>query len=221
MELADLKKFIEESLEFWKVPGVAVSIVKDGEVILAEGFGYKDLENKKKMTADTVLPIGSVTKSFTAMAAAILVDEQKMTWDTPINEYIPDFKMFDPVASANVNIRDMLCHRTGLPRHDMMWAGGTGQSFTREDLIRRIRYLENNAGFRDKAQYQNHMLATVGHAVEKVSGKSWENFVEEKIFKPLGMSNSNFHVADSQKTADYGLPYRHDYKCDVYKTPNN
>ena len=219
MELGDLRKFIEESLEFWKVPGVAVGIVKDGEVILAEGFGYKDLENKKKMTADTVLPIGSATKSFTAMAAAILIDEEKMTWDTPINEYIPGFKMFDPVASANVNIRDMLCHRTGLPRHDLMWAGGTGLSFTREDLIRRVRYLENNAGFREKSQYQNHMLATVGHAVEKVSGKSWEDFVKEKIFKPLGMNSSNFHVADSQKAADHGMPYRHDLKNDFEIKP--
>jgi len=219
MELGDLRSFIEESLEFWKVPGVAVSIVKDGEVILAEGFGYKDLENKKKMTADTVLPIGSASKSFTAMAAAILIDEEKMTWDTPVNEYIPGFKMYDPVASANANIRDMLCHRTGLPRHDLMWAGGTGLSFTREDLIRRVRYLENNAGFREKAQYQNHMLATVGHAVENVSGESWEDFVKEKIFKPLGMNSSNFHVADSQKAADHGLPYRHDFKNDMAIKP--
>lgn len=219
MKLGDLKGYIEESLDYWKVPGVALAIVKDGEVVHAEGYGYKDLENKKKMTADTVLPIGSASKSFTSMAAGILIDEKKMNWDTPINEYIPGFKMFDPVASANVSIRDMLCHRTGLPRHDLMWAGGTGLSFTREDLIRRVRYLESNAGFREKSQYQNHMYATVGHAVEKVSGKSWEAFVKEKIFDPIGMKDSNFHVSDSQKAADYGLPHRHDRKDGIKIIP--
>ncbi|MCL2421229.1 MAG: serine hydrolase [Defluviitaleaceae bacterium] len=210
-KLGDLKGHIEASLEFWKVPGVAVAIVKDGEVVLSEGYGYKDLENKKKMTANTVLPIGSATKSFTSMAAGILADDGQLDWDTPVNEYIPGFKMFDPVASAHVSIRDMLCHRTGMPRHDLMWAGGTGLSFTREELIRRVRFLENNAQFREKGQYQNHMFATVGHAVEKISGKSWEDFVKEKIFTPLGMKHSNFHVADSQKAPDYGMPYRLDY----------
>ena len=212
--MGDLKGYIEESLKFWKVPGVAVAIVKDGKVVLAEGYGYKDLKNKKKMTADTLLPIGSSTKPFTAMAAAILVDEGKLNWDTPVNEYIPGFKMYNPVASSYVSTRDMLCHRTGLPRHDLMWAGGTGLSFTREDLIRRVRYLENNAQFREKAQYQNHMFATVGHTIEKITGKSWEDYVKAKILKPLGMKNTNFHVADSQKAPDYALPYRKNYKAD-------
>lgn len=206
--IGDLKSFVEEALEYWKVPGVAIAIVKDGEVVLADGFGYKDLENKKKITADTLMPIGSASKSFTSMAAGILVDEDKLEWDKPVSDYIPGFRMFDPVANSMVSVRDMLCHRTGLPRHDLMWAGGTGLSFTREDLIRRVRYLENNAQFREKAQYQNHMYATVGHVVEKISGKSWEAFVKEKIFDPIGMSKANFHVADSQKAPDHGLPYR-------------
>jgi len=209
-KLGDLKGHIEKSLETWNVPGVAVSIVKDGETILAEGFGYKDVENKKPMTANTVLPIGSASKSFTSMAAAILVEEGKMEWDTPINQYIPAFQMFDPVASAHISVRDMLCHRGGMPRHDLMWAVSKHDSFTREDLIRRVRYLENNAQFREKAQYQNHMFATVGYAIEKVSGKTWEEFVKERIMDPIGMKNSNFSTADSQKMPDYALPYRHD-----------
>ena len=214
-KLGDLKGHINESLAYWKVPGIAIAIVKDGEVVLAEGYGYKDLENKKQMTADTVLPIGSATKSFTSMAAGILVDEQKLDWDKPVNEYIPGFKLFNPVASAYVSVRDMLCHRTGLPRHDLMWAGGTGLSFTREDLIRRLRYLENNVQFRETAQYQNHMFATVGHTVEKITGKSWEDFIKEKIFDPLKMKSSNFHVSDSQKAPDYGLPYRLNKKKEI------
>lgn len=213
----DLKSYVENALAYWKVPGVAVAIVKDGKVVLAEGYGYKDLENKKKMTANTVLPIGSASKSFTSMAAGILVDEGKFDFDKPISNYIPGFRMFDPVASTYVSARDMLCHRTGMPRHDLMWAGGTGQSFTREDLIRRVQYLENSAQFREKAQYQNHMFATVGYAVEKVSGKTWENFVQKRIFDPLGMKDSNFHVADSQKAADFGLPYRHDEKKKIVR----
>ena len=209
-KLGDLKGFVEESIKHWNVPGVALSIVKDGEVVLAEGFGFKDLENKKPMTADTIMPIGSTTKSFTSMAAAILVEEGKLDWDAPVNEYIPNFKMFDPVASRLISVRDMLCHRGGMPRHDLMWAGGTGEAFTREDLVKRVRHLENNAQFREKAQYQNHMFATVGHVIENITKKSWEDFVKEKILKPLGMKDSNFQVSESQKAPDHGLPYRHD-----------
>ena len=209
-KLGDLREHIEKALEHWKVPGVAVSIVKDGKVVLAEGYGYKDVENKVPMTPDTVLPIGSASKSFTSMAAAMLVEEGKMGWDTPVTEYIPAFKMYDPVATQLVNVRDMLCHRTGMPRHDLMWAISDHNTFTREDLIRRVRYLESSAQFRQKAQYQNHMFATVGYAIEKVSGKTWEEFVQEKIMDELKMTDSNFSVADSQKTADFGLPYRHD-----------
>ena len=209
-KLGDLKGHVEKTLGEWNVPGVAISIVKDGETVLAEGFGFKDLENKKPMTPNTVLPIGSASKSFTSMSAAILVEEGKMEWDTPVNQYIPAFKMFDPVATAHISVRDMLCHRGGMPRHDLMWAVSTHTSFTRKNLIHRLRHLENNAGFREKSQYQNHMFATVGYAVEKVAGVTWEEFVKERIMTPLGMNDSNFSVADSQKTADYGLPYRHD-----------
>ena len=218
-KLGDLKGHIEKSLEAWKVPGVAISIVKDGETVLAEGYGFKDLENKKPMTADTLLPIGSASKSFTSMAAAILVEDGKMEWDTPVNQYIPAFKMFDPVASQHISARDMLCHRGGMPRHDLMWAVSTHTSFTREDLIRRLRFLENNVQFREKSQYQNHMFAAVGYAIEKVSGKTWEEFVKERIMKPIGMNDSNFSVADSQKMPDYALPYRHDKEKNI--TPAN
>lgn len=207
-KLGDIKGYIEESLTLWKVPGLAVSIVKDGEVILAEGYGYKDFVNKRPMTPDSLLPIGSVSKSFTAMAAAILADEGKMDLDAPINQYIPAFKMFDPVAGQNISARDMLCHRSGMPRHDFMWAVGADDAFTREEIVRRIRFLENNIQFREKTQYQNHMFTIVGRAIEMITGKTWEEFVKERIMSPLDMNNSNFDVAESQKTLDFALPHR-------------
>ena len=208
-KLGDLKGHIEKAMKTWNVPGVALSIVKDGEVVLVEGYGYKDLENKLPMTGDTVLPIGSASKSFTAMGAAILTEEGKMDWDAPVSQYIPAFKMFDPVASQLISVRDMLCHRGGMPRHDLMWVVGDSTAFTRQDLIRRVRFLENNAQFREKSQYQNHMFATVGYAIEQASGKTWEEFTKEKILQPLGMKDSNFSVVDSQKAPDHALPYRH------------
>ena len=217
-KLDGLDEHFEASLKHFNVPGAAVSVVKDGEVVLAKGYGYKDFTNKAPMTENTVLPIGSATKSFTAMAACILADEGKLCLDAPVRKYLPGFEMHDPAATQYITLRDMLCHRGGMPRHDLMWAVTTSTSFTREDLVARIRYLEPNAGFREKSQYQNHMIAAVGHVVEKVSGTTWEDFVKEKILSPLGMDSSNFSCADSQKMADFGLPHKWDKQKNIIVT---
>jgi CubicO group peptidase (beta-lactamase class C family) len=214
-ELNDIRGLTEAMLEDWKTPGAAVSVVKDGELVFAEGFGYRDMEKKEPMTADTVLPIGSATKSFTSMAAQILADEGRLDLDKPVNEYIPGFKMFDPAASAAVSVRDMLCHRTGLPRHEFMWAMS---NFTREDLIRRVRYLENFSEFRKTPSYQNHMYAAAGYAVEKITGMTWEAFVRERILDPLGMTRTNFSYGDSVLGPDCALPYKHDKEGSIVRT---
>jgi len=200
---ADLKgfsEFVVQTMAAWKVPGMAVAIVKDGQVIFAEGFGFRDIEQGLKVTPHTIFPIGSSSKAFTAADVGILVDEGKVGWDEPVRTYLPDFKLQDEYASARITLRDMLSHRTGLARHELMWMGG---QFNRRELYDRLRYLEMNKDLRTTMQYNNLMIMTAGYLVGKVDGSSWEEFTQRKILDPLGMKETNFSVALTQKTADF------------------
>src|SRR4030043_709070 len=189
----------------WKVPGLAVSIVKDGKIIFAEGFGYRDVEQKLKVTPHTVFAIGSCTKAFTATAMGMLVDEGKVGWDKPVRDYLPAFNLQDVVASERMTPRDLLCHRSGLPRHDAMWYGS---ALSREEIFSRLQYLEPSKDFRTVWQYQNLMFMTAGYLVGEMAGMRWEAFIQKRIFEPLEMKESNFSVNDSQKAPDFALPYQ-------------
>ncbi len=202
--LQGIRTFIDTTLSQWNVPGVAVSIVKDGEILMTEGFGYSDLENNKPMTSNTLLGIGSSTKAFTAFSVGLLVDDGIIDWNTPIKTYMPDFKMYDDFATEQMTAIDLLTHRSGLPRHDMMWYGSY---FTREELYERLRYLEPNEPFRYTFQYQNLMLMTAGLMVGRLSNSTWEDVVQERIFNPLGMNSTNFSVDVSQSSDDFAIPY--------------
>lgn len=120
-EWKGFRSFVLQKMKEWNVPGAAIAVVKDDEVIMAEGFGFKDKEQKLKVNPETVFAIGSATKGFTTAGMAILADEGKMDWDLPVREYLHEFKMHDPVATERLTPRDLACHRSGLPRHDMMW----------------------------------------------------------------------------------------------------
>jgi len=200
----DLRNFIETEMKNWNVPAVAVLIVKNDKVIFSEGFGYRDLEKKLKVTSNTIFPIGSVSKSFTVLALGMLADEKKLDFDQPVRNYLPTFRMYDDYLTGHITPRDMLSHRTGLPRHDLVWynAGLTG-----EETTKRIRYLQLSYGFRERFQYNNLMYQASGCLVEELTGRTWEEFVEERIFMPLGMESSNFSIEELQKYPDYALPY--------------
>jgi CubicO group peptidase (beta-lactamase class C family) len=203
----DLKGFDEFAAKLsaeWKVPGMAVSVVKSGKVIYAQGLGLRDVNQGLKVTPNTLFAIGSCSKAFTAADVGILVDEGKVGWDKPVRTYLPAFKLSDEVASEQMTPRDLLSHRSGLPRHDLMWYGS---SFSRKELFDRLQYLEPNRDFRAVWQYQNLMVMTAGYLVEEVSGMSWEDFTRKKILDPLGMKASNFSVEDSKKAPDFALPY--------------
>ena len=204
VNLKGFSEFAAKTMAEWKVPGMAVAIVKDGKVIFAEGFGFRDVEQGLKVTPHTLFPIGSCSKAFTAADVGILVDEGKVGWDEPVRTYLPDFKLQDEYASEHATPRDLLSHRTGLPRHDLMWIGG---QFDRRELYDRIRYLEMNKEFRSTWQYQNLMFMTAGYLVGKVDGSSWEDFTQKRILDPLGMKETNFSVALTQKAADFSRPY--------------
>jgi len=203
--LKGFNEFITKTMAEWKVPGMAISIVKDGKLIFSEGFGFRDVKQGLKVTPQTLFAIGSCSKAFTAVTVGILVDEGKLDWDKPVRTYIPSFKLYDPFASERMTPRDLLCHRSGLPRHDTMWYGS---SFSRKELFDRLQYLEPSKDFRAVWQYQNLMFMTAGYVVGQITGTTWEKFVAERILNPLGMKGSNFSVIESQKAPDFALPYR-------------
>lgn len=200
----DFAAFVTKTLAEWNVPGVGVAVVKGGKVVLAEGYGFRDYANKLPVTPRTLFAIGSSSKAFTATTVGIMVDEGKLAWDTPVREYLPTFMLQDEAVTAQATPRDLLCHRTGLGRHDLGWIGS---EFSRQEHFDRMRYLEVNAGFRSIFQYNNYMFMTAGYLAGKVAGSTWEDVVRARIFEPLGMAHSNFSMADSRKTPDVALPY--------------
>ncbi len=197
--------FMDAEMKRWEVPGMGIGIYKDGKVLFGEGFGYRNLEKKLPVTPNTIFAIGSASKAFTTMDVQILVDDGKVEWDKPVQTYLPDFELKDEVATARMTVRDLICHRSGLPRHDGLWYG---TSLTREDIYQRLRYLDFSADFRSTFQYNNLMFLTAGYLVGKLTNSSWEDFTSQRIFGPLGMASSNCSVEVSKKSDDYSLPYQ-------------
>lgn len=200
-----LDVFIERLIQEWNVPGIAVGVVKDGEVIFEQGFGYRKVDNKLNVTADTVFSIASCTKSFTATALAMLVDEGKLDWDKPIKEYIPWFILKDDYVTQKITARDFLTHRTGLARHDLLWFFNDFPS--RKELVERLRYLDFNKDFRSSYQYNNLMYGTAGYLIEHISQLSWEDFVKEKILEPVEMSMTNLSYEEYSAVENRAFPY--------------
>jgi CubicO group peptidase (beta-lactamase class C family) len=203
--LAGIGDFIQQAMKDWKVPGFAVAVVKDDAVVFAEGYGLRDVEKSLPATRDTLFAIGSSTKAFTAASLAVLVEDGKLAWDAPVRTYLPTFALKDDVAREHMTPRDLVTHRSGLPRHDFVWYNAP---LTRKEMVERLGHLEPNAGFREKFQYQNLMFMTAGYLAGQVAGTTWEDLVRARVFRPLGMTSSNFSVRDSEKTADYALPYQ-------------
>jgi len=187
--LSKLGEIIAAILGAARIPGAAIAIVSDEETVFAQGYGYRALETRLPMAADTVYPIASTTKAINATLVGMLVDEGKLAWDTPVQNYLPRFFLGDFSASSQVTIRDLLVMRTGLPRHDWLWIGN---SVSRAELVDRLRYLELSAGFREKFQYNNLTATTAGHIAEVVTGRPWEELVQQKILGPLGMTATSF-----------------------------
>lgn len=202
--LRGVDKYIEHAMQEWEVPGLAVAVVKDSAVVWINGFGYRDVEKKLPVTGETQFAIGSCSKAFTAVAVGQLNDEDKVDLDEPVITYIPTFRMYDDYVTNHMTPTDLMCHRSGLPRHDLVWYG---RELSRKELFDRLRYLEPSRGFRSAYQYQNLMFMTAGILVEEVSGMKWETFVQNRIFDPLEMNSSNFSVNDMQKTDNFSYPY--------------
>jgi CubicO group peptidase (beta-lactamase class C family) len=192
-------------LKDWHAAGFAVAVVNKDSVIYARGFGYKDWENKVPVTPHTLFAIGSCTKAFTASLIGMLERDGKLDLDKPVRDYLPELKFYTPEMNEMITLRDMMCHRTGLPRHDLSWYL-FGNS-TRDSMILKIQYMEPTAGIREKWQYNNFMFAAQGVVTEHLTGKSWEQNVTDRIFQPLGMTESDFSVTDLAKAPDAALGY--------------
>ncbi|MCW5924144.1 MAG: serine hydrolase [Saprospiraceae bacterium] len=203
--IATLRHLADSLREKRMVPGLGFGMVKDGKVLLAEGYGYRDLEKKLPATANTQFAIGSSTKAFTAAGLAVLADKGQLEWEKPIIHYLPDFKLHDELATREMSAVDLLSHRSGLPRHDFMWYGS---AFSRKEIYDRLRHLPPNKSLRTTWQYNNLMFMTAGVLTERISGSTWEQFVSTNLFQPLGMSNSNFSVKDMAASKDAALGYR-------------
>ena len=182
--MQSIERFVVDQLAAWEVPGCAVAAVQDGRVVLAAGWGQRDLDTKLPVTADTLFAIGSTTKAFTAATVGALVDDGLLDWERPLRDYVPEIQLHDPVVSDRLTVVDLLSHRSGLPRHEMAWLGHPGRS--RAELVRRLRFLPLSKDLRQAFQYCNLGYLVAGYAVAVLSGTPWEDYVRHQASGPAG-----------------------------------
>jgi CubicO group peptidase (beta-lactamase class C family) len=213
--LAAIEKAIEEKRRELHIPGVSFVIVKDDKVIYMKGLGLKDVGRNLPVTPDTLFAIGSSSKAFTGMSVAMSVDDGKLSLDDAPRKFLPYFKLRDPETDAKITIRDLLSHRSGIDRTELPMVSG---KLNREELIRVVGMAKPAAKLGEKFLYQNIMFAAAGEIVAKANNMTWEDFIEKRIFKPLGMKDSNTTVAATLKASDYALGYT--YNSETKETRN-
>jgi CubicO group peptidase (beta-lactamase class C family) len=199
----ELDRLAVDAMADWKVPGAAIAVVQDGKVVLAKAYGQRDVEAKLPVTATTQFVIGSITKSFTATGAALLHNEGCLDWGKPVRDYVPEFRLHDPVATEQATIRDLLSHQSGLPRHDWVHLPGDRAP---ADLLGAMRYLELSLDIRAAYQYNNLCYNVAGLLIERVSGQSYEVFTRARLTDRLGMT-VGFSLDDLEASADAARPY--------------
>jgi len=192
-------------LKTWHAAGFAVAVIEKNKVVYAQGFGYRDVNNKLPVTPNTLFAIGSCSKAFTATLIGKLQQDGKLDIDKPVTNYLPELKFYNDAMNNTITLRDMMSHRTGLPRHDLSWYLFNNPSS--DSLVRRIQYMEPTFGVREKWQYNNFMFAAQGALVKHISGKSWEVNIKEKFFEPLGMTRSDVSIPELEQTDDISVGY--------------
>ena len=204
----EIDKITEKSMATFNVPGMAIAVIKDGKVIHEKGYGVRNMHKPEKVDENTVFAIASNTKAFCGFALGMLVDEEKISWDDKVIDYIPEFRMYDAYTTQAITIRDLLCHRTGLG----LGAGDLGifpdgADFTIQDIINNLKHLKPASDFRAKYNYNNQMFIVAGEIVARVSGMSWFDFVEERIMKPLEMNSSASDLNRLKDTVNLYTPH--------------
>ncbi len=204
--LKRLDKSFQTSLEAWNIPGMAISIVKEDSVVFAEGYGIRDVNTKEKVDANTVFAIASNTKAFTSTALGMLVDEGKITWNDKVVDHLPYFKLYDPYVTQSMTVRDLLSHRSGLKTFsgDLIWYGSF---YSREEVIKKARFLEPQYNFRAEFGYSNIMYLAAGEIIPVVANTSWDDFVKSRLFKPLGMERTTTSITDLKRMKNVAMPH--------------
>ena len=221
----EIDKLVTRTLETFNVPGIAVAVVKDDRIVHMKGYGVRSITTGEKTDENTLFAIASNSKAFTSAALGILIDEGKLTWETKVIDIIPEFRLYNSYVTEDFNIKDLLTHRSGmgLGAGDLMlWPDSS--SFTKEEIIHNLRYLKQVSSFRTKYDYDNLLYLVAGEVVARVSGQSWEDFVEERIMKPLGMErsatslrrvNDNSNIIDAHVPVDGKLQVIPKYQSDL------
>lgn len=189
--LAGLDRYVEQAMRAWQVPGLAIAVVRNDSVIFARGYGVRELGKSERIDEHTVFAVASTTKAFTAALIGMLVDEKKVRWDDPVAVHYPGFRLKDAYATHETTLRDMLSHRTGLPRGDRLWYLSP---YDRAEVVRRLRFLEPNTSFRSAYGYQNIMFLTAGQVIEAVTKQTWDDALQQRLLGPLGMRRSSTAV---------------------------
>lgn len=190
--------YIQQAVREWKVPGLTVTVVKDGKVLLKKGYGIRELPVMRSGKAEavdtqTLFAMASTTKAMTAACLGMLVDEGKLRWDDPVTDYLPDFQLYDPAVTRELRVRDLLIHNTGVGNADVLWGGMT---IAPDDILHRMRLVKPAYSFRSGFIYQNIMYLAAGKVLEKVSGMPWPVFMRTRLFEPLGMRRTKALFSD-------------------------
>jgi CubicO group peptidase (beta-lactamase class C family) len=202
--LADFDAGIAKGLKAHGVPGLGIAIVKDGKVVLAKGYGVRTTGQTDPVTEKTLFAIGSVSKSFTAASIAMLVDEGKLKWDDTLVSKLKDFRLPDDYLSQEVTLRDALSHRVGIARNELIWYGSP---FDRDTILHKLRDVKPGSRFRTRFVYNNILYMAAGQVIPQVANKSWDDFVAERVFKPLNMTTANTSVRKLPKDGDVATPH--------------
>lgn len=205
---AEIDELTERTHKAFDVPGIAVAVIKDGKVIHAKGYGIRNIDTKEKVDENTYYGIASNSKAFTTAALAMLVEEKKLNWDDKVTDIIPEFKMYNSFVTEEFTVRDLVCHRSGLGLGAgdlLMWPDSNLN--TRADIIHNLRYLKPVSSFRTKYDYNNNLFIIAGEVVAKVSGLSWEDFIEKKILQPIGMNKSSASLSRLKEKNNVAKPH--------------
>ena len=203
--MESIERFVAGQLTAWEVPGCAIACVRDGDVVLAAGWGRRDTQTGDPVTENTLFAIGSVTKAFTVATVGALVDDGLLDWERPLRDYVPEVRLNDPVVTDRLSMVDLLSHRSGLPRHDLAWVGHPDRS--RADLVRRLRFLPLSKDLRQAFQYCNLGYGLAGYVVEALSGSPWEDHLRTRLLAPLRMDRSKLTVEDMLADPDHATAY--------------
>ncbi|MCF8378243.1 MAG: serine hydrolase [Bacteroidales bacterium] len=214
-----LKTYIQKGNELFDMPGMAIGIYKDGKIVFAEGFGRRNALEKEKVDPETVFAIASCSKAFTAVCMAILVEEGKLSWTDKVIDHFPEFKLHDPYITREIEVQDLLSHRSGLQTFDgdLLWYGS---GYSRQEIIHRIQFRENPYSFRSQFGYQNVMFIAAGELIKKVSGKSWDDFLMEKILLPIDMKSTSTTNKNYTSAMNVAIPHNDGQPMDFINYDN-